>query len=65
MKKTPTITVGELKEKLSNFSDDTELSFSGLEFYRLKIRGDKLVQIEFNQPVYLNDKGYVVVENPE
>lgn len=65
MKKVPTITVGQLKEELALYSDDTELSFSGLEFYRLKMRGDKLVQVEFNQSVYLNDKGDVVVENHE
>lgn len=58
-----TITVGELRQALSLYSDDTELSFGGLEFYRLKSRGDKLAQIEFNQPVYLDSSGRVVVEN--
>jgi len=36
----------------------------GLDFYRLKIRGDKLVQVEFEQTVYKDpDTDEVVVEN--
>ncbi len=57
------ITVGELREHLKVFPDDWEVTFGGLEFYRTKQRGDKLVQIEFNQTVYRNAKGKVVVEN--
>lgn len=57
------ITVGELRRALSLYEDDTELSFGGLEFYRVKSRGENLAQIEFNQPVYLNSDGQVVVEN--
>ena len=57
------ITVGDLKQYLRVFDDDCEVSFSGLTFYRLKGRGDKLVQIEFGQQVYRNDEGEVVVEN--
>ena len=59
----PKITVGDLKRQLSLFDDDIEISFSGLTFYRLKMRGSKLVQIEFGQQVYRDDNGEVVVEN--
>lgn len=57
------ITVGELRQALALYSDDTELFFGGLVFYRVKSRGEKLAQIEFNQPVYLDPNGLVVVEN--
>ena len=49
------ITVGELKEQLRLYSDDTEITFGNtleavpLVFYRVKTRGDKLVQIELNE----------------
>jgi len=49
------ITVGELKEHLAGYSDDTEITFGStmqaipLVFYRVKIRGDKLIQIELNE----------------
>ncbi len=61
--KRKSITVGELRRALSLYEDDIELSFGGLEFYRVKSRGDKLAQIEFNQPVYLDSEGRVVVQN--
>jgi hypothetical protein len=56
------ITVKELIEQLKVEDQDLEICFGGLDFYRLKDRGGCL-QIEFNQTVYLNDEGYVVVEN--
>ncbi len=59
------ITVGQLLEQLKHYPPETRLSFSGLDFYRLKWRGDDLVQVEFNQIVYRNAEGCVVVENPE
>ena len=61
----PLITVAVLKAHLSAYPDDTELDFSGLDFYRLKQRGEKLVQIEFNQQVYRTPEGDVVVQNLE
>lgn len=64
-KEYPTITVGELIDHLQIFPRDFNIDFCGLEFYRLKQRGLKSVQMEFNQPVYLDEKGSVVVENPE
>ncbi len=58
------ITVGELKERLAGYSDDSILYFGGLDFYRLKQRGEKLIQIEFDQTVYKDgDTGNVIVEN--
>ena len=45
------MTVGDLKSQLSAFTDDTKLSFAGgLTFYRLKLRGDDEVLVEFNEP---------------
>ncbi len=49
------ITVGELKRQLEQFDDDAELHFEELEFYRLKIRGPKVVQMEFNDPEILKN----------
>jgi hypothetical protein len=59
------ITVFELKAELNVFPNDMEIDFSGLDFYRLKQRGDNLVQVEFNQQVYRNQEGNVVVDNLE
>lgn len=42
------LTVGELKRMLAVFRDDDEIAFSGgLTFHRLKMRGEKLVHVEF------------------
>jgi hypothetical protein len=57
----PLITVGELKLHLEVYSDDCELDFSGLDFYRLKSRGEKYVQVEFNQTVGLQGDGAVTI----
>jgi hypothetical protein len=49
------ITVGDLRKELASYSDDTEITFGctldavPLIFYRVKARGDKLVQIELNE----------------
>lgn len=61
----PLLTVAQLKEHLSVFDDDALVDFSGLDFYRTKLRGEKLVNIEFNQQVYRNPQGDVVVQNLE
>jgi hypothetical protein len=60
-----TFTVGELRDALKGYPDDNQVIFGckELEFYRTKKRGDKLVQIEFNQIVSATDDGKVVVEN--
>lgn len=54
-----TITVGDLIEQLRGYDPNHEVMFSGgqLEFYRLKQRGPKLVQVEFNQNVWREDNG--------
>lgn len=61
----PAITVKTLRQALSLYADDDTIDFCGLEFYRLKSRGEKRVQMEFNQPVYRTPEGRVVVENPD
>ena len=65
MKHIPTITVGELLDQIKDLDRNARISFSGLDFKRVKPRGPDLFQIEFNQPVYLDDQGNVVVENLE
>ncbi|MDB2373631.1 hypothetical protein N9W11_03645 [Psychrosphaera haliotis] len=61
-----TLTIGDLKEMIKDYENDIEISFSGLDFYRLKMRADKLVQVEFNQTVYKEpDTGKVVINNHE
>ena len=57
MAETPyTITVGELLDHLKHVPADTDLFFGAgdLAFYRTKWRGDKLLQIEFNQVYTVN-----------
>lgn len=62
-KKGTAITVGEMRQRLAAFDDGDILDFCGLDFYRLKQRGPNLVQVEFNQPVYLDGADRVVVDN--
>ena len=64
-KEIPTITVGELRAALIPWDDNDLISFGGLSFYRVKGRGDHLAQVEFNELVYLDGAGRVVVQNPE
>ncbi|CAH0178484.1 hypothetical protein SRABI123_01377 [Pseudomonas sp. Bi123] len=46
------ITVGELLDALNREPRDAEVIFQGgLSFYRLKQRGEDLIQVEFNEPV--------------
>lgn len=61
----PTIPVGQLRAELKNWADDDLISFSGLTFYRVKGRGEHLAQVEFNELVFLDDEGRVVVQNPD
>lgn len=42
-------TVGDLKRDLALYDDDMEIYFEGFSFYRLKMRGEKLLQIELNE----------------
>lgn len=48
------ITIGELIDHLSTFNKNDELTFGNddqLTFYRTKKRGEKVVQIEFNEVI--------------
>ena len=56
------ITVEELIDYLKNEDQDKVIDFGGLDFYRLKDRGD-CIQFEFNQTIYQDKEGNVVVEN--
>jgi hypothetical protein len=56
------ITVGDLVKQLSVFDQSKELFFGGLEFYRLKDRGEH-VQVEFSETVYRDNTGKIVIEN--
>lgn len=52
------VNAGELKRRLASIPDDWDVMFAdGLEFYRFKVRGEKLLQIEFNQNVYKDKEG--------
>jgi hypothetical protein len=62
-KEIPTVSLGFLRAHLNAYPDDFEVSFGGLEFSRVKQRGDNLIHVEFLQPVYLDDEGRVVVDN--
>ena len=59
------MTVGELVKQLQHHSNDTKIVFGceSLTFYRLKLRGEKFLQLEFNQTVYDDEDGKVFVEN--
>jgi hypothetical protein len=59
------ITVGEFVEQLKIFPKDATIGFGGLDFNRLKMRGPKLVQVEFVQLVYRDENGDMVVEEFE
>lgn len=56
------VTVGELIDQLSGFGRERELYMGGLEFYRLKDRGD-VVQLEFNQQVYRDRNGKLIAHD--
>ena len=58
------MTVKKLIEMLQIEDPDLKVGFSGLDFYRLKDRGGSL-EFEFNQTVYKDDTGKVIVENHE
>lgn len=59
----PTIKVGWLRQWLKGYPDDFDLSFGGLEFYRIKTRGENVAMVEFNQAVYLDEDGEVVIQS--
>jgi hypothetical protein len=55
---------GELAEQLRVFADH-DLYIGGLEFFRVKVRGPKLLAIEFNEQVYRDSKGKLIAEDVE
>lgn len=60
------LTIGDLKEMLREWPDTIEIQFSGgLEFHRLKWRGDGLVQVEFNENVWRDSNGSWHVDGAE
>ena len=60
----PTIDLQSLLDTLNALPKDTRVGFSGLTFYRVKWRGQTMVNIEFSEHVHRNSKGEVVVEAP-
>ncbi len=61
--KSHTIDLGTLLQQLDGFPRDTRVSFSGLDFYRVKRRGPSMIQIEFNQAIYRTDEDLLVLED--
>jgi len=63
------MTIGELQDQLAKFPRDYEIFFSsgepGLTFFRLKQRGDKLVQMDFDEKVWKDEKGKWHVDDPD
>ncbi len=59
------MTVGEFRERLADMPAEAKLYFGApsLEFFRLKWRGPGLLQVEFSQTVYEDEKGNVFVDN--
>lgn len=64
-KEMPTVNLGLLRKQLEIYSDDYEVYFGGLEFFRPKEidQVNKIVQIQFNQTVYQDEQGNAVVQN--
>ena len=62
--KEPTVDLDSFLKELEIYKGQGyQLTFSGLTYYRPKVRGEKLLQIEFNETVYLDSSNNVVVEN--
>ena len=59
------ITVRELMSHLEGLPPEAEIFFGceSLEFHRVKMRGENYYQIEFNQTVYDDEEGNVIVQN--
>jgi hypothetical protein len=61
----PTITVQQLLDDLKDIPGETELSFSGLTYKRPKWRGPTRLDLEFEENVYRNTRGVLVLEARE
>ncbi|MAM56518.1 MAG: hypothetical protein CMN25_04205 [Salinicola sp.] len=57
------ITVGEFRKLLEAYDDQLELSFSGLEYHRLKQKGDKHLEVEFEEKVFRDKTGHVNIHD--
>ena len=57
----PTILLKDLLAQLNGLPGDTRIGFSGLTFYRPKWRGQTMINIEFNEPIYPNSNGELVL----
>jgi hypothetical protein len=55
-------TAGDLRRHLAAFPDEYEVDFSGLTFYRTKMRGPDLVQIEFAEIILWQDDQNATVQ---
>ena len=56
------MTIGEMKEMLRLYPNEMELSFEPLHFYQLKQRGENMVRVEFNESIYRDENGELVLE---
>jgi len=70
-KNIPTIKLSRLLDSMANEIKllkeegiDSDISFSGLRFENCENRG-KITQVQFQEQVYLDAAGKVVVETPE
>lgn len=61
----PTIDLKSFLEWFKDIPGDTRIGFSGLNFNRTKWRGKTMLNIEFNEHLYRDSKGTLVVEAPE
>ncbi len=43
------MTVKDMKDQLNGWPDDWKIEFSGLTFFRLKKRAEKMANMEFNE----------------
>ncbi|WP_110684977.1 hypothetical protein [Salinicola aestuarinus] len=59
------ITVGEFKRLLDEYDDSLELSFSGLEYHRLFEKGDKNLEVEFEEKIFKDKTGQTRVQEEE
>mgnify|MGYP001178551276 FL=1 len=57
------ITVGEFRKLLEEYDDQLELSFSGLEYHRVRAKGDKHLEVEFAEKVFKDKVGHVKVRS--
>ena len=60
----PEITVGDLIDELQKKNPAHRMSFSGLEYSRLRQRDVDLVQLEFEQVVYRDAEDQLVAHDP-